>query len=118
MDTQTPHATDADRRLYLKVFRSAIRQRDGQTGRRHFCHEPTYRQAYLKRVLELRSCLRAETTRSSLLNEDGRISANTECPFRSKCEIAAANRCHHLSAEHSVPFSCATARGFDLLQRR
>lgn len=49
---------------------------------------------------------------------DGRIPAYTECPFREKCEIAQANRCNHLGVFHKSEYSCATARGFDLLEAK
>lgn len=58
MDTETPNATMEDRRLYLRAFRAAIRYRDQQTGRRHFCHLMPYRPHFLRRVLELRRVLR------------------------------------------------------------
>lgn len=48
----------------------------------------------------------------------GKIPQGTECPFRIKCEIAQANQCHHHGVEHSIDFSCAVARGFDLLENR
>lgn len=48
---------------------------------------------------------------------DGRIPANTVCPFRISYEIATAGQCHHLGDMHYNAFSCATARGFDLIER-
>lgn len=48
---------------------------------------------------------------------EGRIPPHTECPFRERCEIAMANECHHKGREHTVAFSCASARGFDLLNK-
>lgn len=47
---------------------------------------------------------------------DGRIPANTECPFRSQCQIASAGVCNHHGKDHPVPFSCAVARGFAMLE--
>ena len=49
---------------------------------------------------------------------NGKIPAFTECPFRNKCEIAqhGQNRCSHLGLWHSVAFSCASARAFDLIE--
>ncbi|MBK6616401.1 hypothetical protein [Ottowia sp.] len=44
---------------------------------------------------------------------DGNIPANSACPFRGECEIAQGGHCVHLGVEHSVPFSCAAARGFE-----
>lgn len=54
--------------------------------------------------------------KKSLLVE-GRIPVHTECPFESRCEIKRGGECKHLTAEHVAPFSCATARGFDLIHR-
>ena len=48
---------------------------------------------------------------------DGRIPARTECPFAAQCTFNQNNECRHNGADHAVPFSCATARGFDLIQR-
>lgn len=45
---------------------------------------------------------------------DGKIPANTVCPFRDRCEIAQAGTCKHMGADHSVPFSCAAARMFEM----
>jgi len=47
---------------------------------------------------------------------DGLIPANTECPFTSECTFKQAGVCKHLGVAHSIPFSCASARGFDLMQ--
>lgn len=47
----------------------------------------------------------------------GRIPANTECPFASRCVIKTDNKCKHLGTEHTVPFSCAVARGFDIVTK-
>ncbi len=47
---------------------------------------------------------------------DGRIPALTECPYRQQCPLAE-NACRHLGAMHPVPFSCASARGYDLNER-
>jgi hypothetical protein len=46
---------------------------------------------------------------------DGRIPAYQECPFRKNCEIATAGNCYHKGIEHNVEFSCAAARGFELI---
>ncbi|QRE00190.1 hypothetical protein [Burkholderia phage BCSR5] len=48
---------------------------------------------------------------------DGRIRPRTECPYRAKCEIAQDGACHHLGVKHLQAFSCATARGFALVER-
>lgn len=50
----------------------------------------------------------------SRLTPDGLIELRAECPFRSCCEVAAANHCTHQGTQHQVPFSCAIARAFDL----
>lgn len=57
---------------------------------------------------------------SQLVN--GRIPANTECPFRARCPFAQSfpgrkPKCHHLGVNHPVPFSCATARLFVIMDR-
>ena len=54
----------------------------------------------------------------SKLLVDGRIPKNTECPFTTRCEFKKAGDCKHLGKEHTVDFSCATARLFDLLQSK
>jgi hypothetical protein len=51
------------------------------------------------------------------LNQRGRIPEHTDCPFKSKCSFAASGKCHHEGINHGVEFSCATARGFDLIER-
>lgn len=45
----------ADMERYLAVHRAAVRYRNPETGRRHFCHEPTFRWAFVRRVKELRA---------------------------------------------------------------
>jgi hypothetical protein len=42
---------------------------------------------------------------------EGLIPANTECPFKDRCNL----RCNHLGKEHPRPLSCGAARMFDLL---
>ncbi len=49
---------------------------------------------------------------------DGRIPKNTECPFAARCEIKKVGDCKHLGKDHNVAFSCATARLFDILQKK
>ena len=58
IDSQTPNVSMADRILYLQVFRTCIRYRNPETGRRHFCHEKLFRVAFLSRVLELKRIVR------------------------------------------------------------
>ena len=48
---------------------------------------------------------------------DGKIPANSICPFRVICEIAKAGQCHHQGYSHPAPFSCAAARGFAIIQK-
>lgn len=52
----------------------------------------------------------------SLLVE-GNIPANTECPFASQCVFKTEGQCKHKGVEHHIPFSCASARAFDLINR-
>ena len=51
---------------------------------------------------------------------EGRIPANTECPFRSQCAFAQQEpiTCRHKGTEHNVAFSCGAARGFELINKR
>lgn len=46
----------------------------------------------------------------------GRIPAFTKCPFAGKCPSAKSGKCHHQGETHPVPFSCASARAFDMLE--
>ena len=59
MDSETPNAAQEDRALYLSAFRAAARYRNQETGRRHFAHDPTFRAAFVRRIVELRAALRA-----------------------------------------------------------
>jgi hypothetical protein len=47
---------------------------------------------------------------------NGQIPAYTTCPYKDKCELAAGNSCHHLGVKHSVSYSCAAARSFEIIQ--
>lgn len=49
---------------------------------------------------------------------NGLIPANTDCPFRSCCSSARLGNCHHLGAVNPRPYSCGTARAFDLIEQR
>lgn len=56
-------------------------------------------------------------TKSQLV--DGLIPAGQHCPFASKCECA--EFCPHernlkMGAEYTADFSCAIARGFDMIR--
>ncbi len=48
---------------------------------------------------------------------DGLIPKNTVCPFREQCKPNP-GFCHHKSEEHNVDFSCALARGYDIIKRK
>jgi hypothetical protein len=52
---------------------------------------------------------------SILIN--GRIPPNTECPYRNRCSVAKNNDCNHKGIEHLIPFSCAIARLFVIMDR-
>jgi ribosomal protein L32 len=47
---------------------------------------------------------------------DGKIPANTECPYTQKCDP---NKefCGHKGVEHSVSYSCGFARAFVIFNR-
>lgn len=49
---------------------------------------------------------------------EGLIPANQECPFKSRCEIAQAGKCAHLGKNAPKPFSCASARAFDMMREK
>lgn len=46
---------------------------------------------------------------------NGCIPPHTECPWKSECLAAKKHSCHHTGKRHEVSFSCALARGFDLV---
>ena len=48
--------------------------------------------------------------------EDGLIPPSTPCPFRTRCEMSGG--CEHTGTEHVKYYSCAAARGFELLDER
>lgn len=48
---------------------------------------------------------------------NGRIPAGEACPWAQTCRIALAGQCYHKGVKHEVAFSCALARGFDLVER-
>lgn len=52
------------------------------------------------------------------LNENGRIPVATICPFKEQCTIAQDDNCHHKGQDHPGEFSCALARGFDMIARK
>ena len=45
---------------------------------------------------------------------NGKIPAQTVCPFRIACPEALSNQCSHKGVEHTVPFSCGYARAFEI----
>jgi hypothetical protein len=49
---------------------------------------------------------------------DGLIPAGQECPWKKQCRFAHLEMCHHRGTQHEVPFSCALARGFDLVDQK
>lgn len=50
---------------------------------------------------------------SKLVN--GCIPAHTICPFKASCGLAMS--CHHMGLDHTIEFSCASARAGDLIER-
>ncbi len=53
------------------------------------------------------------------LDAEGRIPANKVCPFKPSCLFAEPDvkACKHKGEEHNVPFSCASARLFVILDQ-
>lgn len=43
---------------------------------------------------------------------DGKIPANTICPFRAICSMT--DKCNHAGYRHNVAYSCGSARAYDL----
>jgi hypothetical protein len=43
---------------------------------------------------------------------DGLIPKGTVCPFKEECNLYP---CEHHGTEHKVDYSCALARGFDII---
>jgi hypothetical protein len=46
---------------------------------------------------------------------EGNIPAKTPCPFKTECSLLP--HCDHQGEQHTVAFSCASARAFDLVKR-
>ena len=44
----------------------------------------------------------------------GNIPAHTICPYDSRCSMGQDDGCKHLGLKHSIEYSCAAARGFDI----
>lgn len=49
---------------------------------------------------------------------NGKIPARTACPFKTRCATAEGGKCHHTGESHPVDFSCATARGFEMVEEK
>lgn len=47
---------------------------------------------------------------------DGRIPPHTECPYKSECAFSKQGVCYHKGFGHPVAYSCATARGFAIIE--
>lgn len=52
-----------------------------------------------------------------VLDDTGCIPAFTVCQFRHLC-VLALDGCEHLGEKHDRPYSCAAARGFQLVSLR
>ena len=48
---------------------------------------------------------------------NGKIPANTECPYQAKCVAKQDGTCGHKGIDHTVPFSCGYARAFKIFGR-
>lgn len=48
---------------------------------------------------------------------DGNIPAHTTCPFAGECGLNKDGNCGHQGVNHTVDYSCALARAFDLRHR-
>lgn len=46
---------------------------------------------------------------------EGKIPANTVCPYRESCTEAQNGNCGHMGKEHTVPYSCGYARLFKIM---
>lgn len=53
----------------------------------------------------------------SKLNEDGCIPVRTVCPYKKECGDYV-NFCNHKGVNHTVPYSCALARGLEIVAER
>jgi len=47
---------------------------------------------------------------------DGKIPANTVCPFKEKCDPKG-EFCRHMGVDHTTTYSCAFARGFEITNK-
>jgi len=48
---------------------------------------------------------------------DGKIPVGEDCPYKSNCPSAREGTCGHKGKEHTVPYSCGTARFFKIFSR-
>lgn len=46
----------------------------------------------------------------------GLIPQRTECPFVDRCAVKQDGHCNHQGENHACDYSCALARGFDLIE--
>jgi len=46
---------------------------------------------------------------------EGKIPANTVCPYSEQCTEASNGNCAHRGVEHTVPYSCGYARLFKIM---
>lgn len=45
---------------------------------------------------------------------DGMIPPHTNCPWKDQCSMGKDGGCGHQGTNHTVPFSCGAARGFEI----
>jgi hypothetical protein len=48
---------------------------------------------------------------------NGKIPANTVCPYRARCPFAEKGTCHHKGVDHNCAFSCGAARAYAIIDR-
>ena len=82
--------------------------------RDHATWEELYDAGFIAPNRKVREPMSANKTEPVSQLVDGRIPAHTVCPFRDACGFA----CSHLGKKHTVAYSCASARAFDLMARR
>ena len=55
------------------------------------------------------------------LDDEGKIPLGVNCPFKDRCSLVNDPniniRCKHKGKEHTVPFSCASARMFEIMEK-
>lgn len=62
MKYSLPDLTIEQAKHNLKMMRLAARYRRPETGRRHFCHDPLFRAAYVKDIFRMRKILLGTNT--------------------------------------------------------